>query len=160
MPTPIPKPTPTPTPVPAPTPAPAPAPIPITVHLLAVLQSRYDSIADLPDKAKISTIHGQQEPRLETALATYEKSFELLIIPGPELYDALKRPIDAVLVKSHPSYYLQKYIPSSEVLLLPWNSKAVTAVIDAYPETTVLARLPANTYEGQTKSILGYAPAN
>ncbi len=159
---PTPQPAPTPTPIPAPTPVPAPAPPrpTITVHLLAVLHSRYDSIADLPDKAKIGTIYGQQEPRLKTALATYGTSFELFIIPSPEWYEALKRPVDAVLVPSHPSLYLQEFIASGEVLLLPWSSKAVTAVIDAYPETTILARLPANTYEGQTKSILGYAPSN
>ena len=163
---------PTPTPAPAPTPAPVPAPVPvpvptptkaaITVHLLAVLHSRYDSIADLPDSAKIRiTGYSQDEEWMKKALATYGTTVVPIYLSGSDWNEALEMEvIDAVLVTTHPSYYLQESIESGKVLLLPWSSKAVTEVTEAYPETTVLARLPSNTYEGQTKSILGYAPAD
>ena len=69
--------------------------------------------------------------------------------------------IDAVLVMQHPfGPPLQDAISSGVVRLLPWSVEAVNAVTEAYPETTMPAALPANTYEGQTESILGYAPTS
>lgn len=129
-------------------------------QLLAVMASRFHSVSDLRDGARIVTSsYGPSLQWLERALATYSKSFRPVLVAMPERFEALKRRVvDAVLVTKHPSTPLEGPIASGEVQLLPWSVEAVKAVTEAFPTATRLAVLPLNTYEGQSGEIHGYAP--
>jgi len=127
-------------------------------RLLVVLSSKYGSIDELNNPAKIGLRSVAEIPWLQTALNSYGKESFPVLIPESDTYHALLRGvIDAVLVTTHPFSCLQTGIESGEFQLLPWSEEAVTAVVEAYPNVVIPARLPANTYAGQTDAILGYA---
>jgi len=120
----------------------------------------FQTIGDLPNNAKIVPPRVEELQWMETALvASGITSSQPIFVPSSEWLLALSTGVvDAVLVRQHPSVALQEAISSGEVRLLPWSVEAVEAVTEAYPATIVPAQLPANTYEGQTGYILGYAP--
>lgn len=64
---------------------------------------------------------------------------------------------DAVLVTTHPWSPLNELIASGKGRFLPWSTEAVEAVTKAFPTELMPSTLPANTYNGQTEPILGYA---
>lgn len=135
--------------------------IPTSSHtqLLTVMSTSFDSITDLNGAKIVTPGSGPYLQWLQTALATYGISFVHVVVPTTERLTALRiGVVDAVLVTYHPSPYLEEPIASGEVYLLPWSVQAVEAVTEVYPGTTMAAQLPPNTYEGQTGSILGYAP--
>ena len=134
----------------------------LDTQLLAVLTSDYSSIADLPVDAEIATSpHLYFNDWLETALGTYGISSALVYLPSLERLTALRvGVVDAILVTYHPAVFLTEAVESGEVSLLPWSAEAMDAVTTTYPERTMASQLPADTYdEGQTQSLLGYAPS-
>lgn len=131
------------------------------IQLLAVISSRFHGISELPDKVKIvTTSYGPPAQWLETALETYGTSFVPVIVAASEIFEALRRGVvDAVLIRGHPSTVLKEPVKSGMVRLLPWSYRSVEAVTKAFPTATRPARLPPNTYEGQSaEEIQGYAP--
>lgn len=128
-------------------------------QLLAVMASRFHSISELRDGAKIvPSTYGPPLQWLQTALATYGISFVPVYVVTNELFMALKlETVDAVLIIKHPSVPLEGLIASGEVRLLPWSKPALEAVTRAFPTGTRPAVLPPNTYEGQPEDIQGYA---
>lgn len=129
-------------------------------QLLAVMSSRFHSVADIVDGAKIATsTFGPSIEWLQTALAVDGISFVPVVVAAPELFLALERGVvDAVLVTKHPFSHLQKSISSAQVRFLPWSKQAVKEVTKVFPTATRLAVLPSNTYERQPEDIQGYAP--
>ncbi len=134
----------------------------VSIHtqLLAVMDPRFQSVTDLVDGAKIVTpTYGPALHWLQTALATYGKTFVPIVVANPEVCEALKRRVvDAVLVTKHPSVPLEALIGSGQIRLLHWSTEVVKAVTKAFPTATRLAVLPSDTYVGQPEDIQGYAP--
>lgn len=128
-------------------------------RLLAVKNESFQTVGDLPNSAKIVIYGGEEIQWMETALiASGITSSAYTYVPPPEWLMALTTGVvDAVLVRQHPSVPLEEAISSGEVRLLPWSIQAVEAVTTAYPEETIPALLPPDTYGGQSESILGYA---
>jgi len=130
----------------------------LDTHLLAVMASSFDSIADLNGAKIVPSSFGPYLQWMQTALATYGISFVPVYVAPVDQLEALRRgAVDAVLVTHHPSPYLEAPIASGEIRLLSWSAQAVKAVTETYPETR-MTRLPPNTYQGHTETLLGYAP--
>ncbi len=129
-------------------------------QLLAVIALRFHGVSELPNEAKIVIAsYGAPAQWLQTALDTYRLSFVPVLVPMPEVFEALRRGVvDAVLVRGHPLPALKETVESGIVRLLPWSKQAIEAVTRTFPATTRPSKLPVNTYRGQTEDIQGYAP--
>ncbi len=125
---------------------------------LLVVLSKYNSIDELNNPARIGLGSDNEIPWLQAALNSYGIECFPIIVPESDTYNALIRGVvDAVLVTAHPSPSLQTGIESGEFRLVPWSEEAVAAVVEVYPNSVIPAQLPANTYAGQSDAILGYA---
>jgi len=58
----------------------------------------------------------------------------------------------------HPDSTITRLVSDGIVRIYQWTDASVREVASMFPGETVVAYLPANTYEGQSESILGYAP--
>ncbi len=128
-------------------------------HLLAVIASRFNDIAELEGARIAIPTYGPPLQWMQAALDAYGISFVPVIITKAELAKALKGgEIDAALVTTHPLFLLDELASIGDIRFLPWDTEAIKTVIEAFPVATRLAKLPAGTYMGQIEDIHAYAP--
>jgi len=98
---------------------------------------------------------------LNTALAKYGINLnEITVVDiSPENYSHQLElgEVDAILVYYHPDSTITRLVSDGIVRIYPWTDASVREVASKFPGEIAVAYLPANTYEGQSESILGYA---
>ncbi len=131
-----------------------------STQLLAMLSSKFHNIDALPEHAKIVVSPNSTSlVWLETALRSYGKSAIPVVIPKSEQLLALKQGVvDAVLLSDHPATQMKDSIESNEVHLLSWSENALNIVTKIFPSAIGKSALKPNTYKGQPKKLVGYAP--
>ncbi|MFC2004948.1 carboxypeptidase regulatory-like domain-containing protein [Chloroflexota bacterium] len=105
--------------------------------------------------------HDLSHPYYQAAIAaldSYGGSYTNVSMSSSEVYEALQTgAIDAAIIsREHPYSRIEEWTGISGTNILPWSSQAIAAVTTQFPRA-VATELPANTYEGQTEAIAGYA---